>query len=292
MKTIRIVAPASPCVGLHKKDLEKIKSAFLKRGFDVIWSDAIFAQERFLAGSDDIRANDFNAAFADPRTDIVMALRGGYGSPRLLDKIDYNRIKKTPKPFFGFSDLTALQLALYAQSGLPGWTGFNANFLLKPLAQLTKKTLPQALKNEDMTFTKLKSLTGGHAQGTLIGGTLTLVETLIGTKYLPDMRGKILLLEEVGEEPYKIDRMLTHLRLAGVFDKIAGLVLGQWEKCVAKDKADGTVAQVLRDCFARAAFPVIVDFPYGHKRNHVVLPVGTHAALDADAGTLRITAAR
>ncbi len=286
MKTIRIVAPASPHT-LTSADFNKIKNAFAKWGYDVIWSDAIFQKDRFLAGSDNIRAREINDAFADAKTDAIVALKGGYGSPRLLDKIDYAAIRKNPKPFFGFSDLTALQLALYARAGVPSQTGFVASYASEPLAPLLRQTLPKALKNEAQAFARLKSLTGGRAEGILVGGTLTLVETLVGTPYLPDMRGKILLLEDVGEEPYRLDRMLTHLRLAGVFNRIGGLILGQWEKCVAKDKAVGTTAAVLRDHFVRAPFPVIVDFPYGHARNHVVIPIGGHAVLDADKGTLR-----
>ncbi|MDD3669089.1 MAG: LD-carboxypeptidase [Alphaproteobacteria bacterium] len=292
MKTIRIVAPASPINRLTPADFAKIKAAFSKWGYNAIWSDAVFQKDRFLAGSDAVRAQDINAAFADVGVDAIVALKGGYGSPRLLDKIDYDAVRKNPKPFFGFSDITALQLALYARAGLPSQTGFIANYALKPLPPLLRRTLPSALKNEAQTFARLKPMAGGRAQGILVGGTLTLIETLVGTPYLPDMRGKILLLEDVGEEPYKIDRMLTHLRLAGVFNQIGGLVLGQWEKCVAKDKADGTIAAVLRDHFARAPFPVIAGFPYGHAPDHVVVPIGAAAALDADKGTLRIDALR
>ncbi len=285
MKRITIVAPASP-IEMSEADKTHIINWFQSHGFLARFAPHCFEQERFLAGSDIHRAQDVNEAFADDETDIVVALRGGYGSPRILDKIDYKMIRKHKKPFFGFSDLTALQLALYRQCELSSYTGFNANFLLKPLGSQMETTLLQALNNEPLTVTGLDGVVAGTAYAPVVGGTLTLLSGLLGTSYMPDLRDTILVVEEVHEEPYRIDRLLNQLRLAGALSQLSGVVLSSCADCLAKDKADGTVQEVFADYFGNKKIPVVTAFPYGHIPDHIIFPLGRKGRLDANRGTL------
>ncbi len=289
MPQITLIAPASPLPNLNEKISHEWTRLWSDRGYTLKFADSCFKSERFLAGSDTLRATDIQAAFSDPETTIIMALKGGYGSLRLLDKLDYNLIRKNPKPFVGFSDNTALNLALLAQAGLPSITGFNASFMSRiSQAPLLFQTLQEALTGHPQRFYHLKPLSHGHAKGRLIGGTLSLLCHLIGTPYLPDMKGAILVLEDVGEEPYKIDKMLTHLRLSGLFHLISGIVLGRFENCLSKDAADGSVETVLGDHFSALSIPVMTGLPYGHTTDHAVFPLGTQAVLDTTTSTLEI----
>ncbi len=285
MKRVTIVAPASP-IEMNETDKEQIINWFQTHGFMARFAPHCFEQDRFLAGIDSHRVQDVNEAFADEETDIIVALRGGYGSPRILDKVDYKMIRKHKKPFFGFSDLTALQLALYHQCELSSYSGFNANFLLKPMGPQMETTLLQALKNEPIIVSGLEGIIPGVAYAPVVGGTLTLLTGLLGTSYMPDLRNTILVVEEVHEEPYRIDRLLNQLRLAGTLSQLSGVVLSSCADCVAKDKADGTVQEVFTDYFGNKKIPVVTGFPYGHIPDHIVFPIGKKAHLDANKGTL------
>ncbi len=285
MPLITIVAPASWESQDHSAT---IISFFKKLGFDVQFSLNAFSSERFMAGSDTLRAQDLMQAFQDPETDIIMALKGGYGSPRILDKLDYTLIRQNKKPFFGFSDNTALQLALYKKSDLPSLTGFNANFALKAIEDPLLKSLIDALQNKPVHIKDLIGCTKGVVRGPLIGGNLTMIHSLLGTPYMPSMKGVIWVIEEVHEEPYRIDRMLTSLRLSGIFDQLGGVLIGRFTGCTPKDQTDGTVEEVLKEHFGALKIPVAYNFPYGHDMNHIVFPIGTEAILDANKGTLDI----
>ncbi len=285
MKQITLVAPASP-INLSESEKENIINWFNANGFQARFAPHCFEQDRFLAGSDKDRAEDLNNAFADEETDIIIALRGGYGSPRVLDKLDYKMIRKNKKPFFGFSDLTALQMALYHRCELITYTGFNANFILNPIQNRMEKTLLQALNQQPLSLSGLKELIPGTAYARVLGGTLTMLTGLLGTSYMPDLTDCILVIEDVHEEPYRIDRMLNQLRLAGALSQLSGVILADCADCVAKDKADGTVHEVLHDYFGNKKIPVVTHFPYGHTPDHIVFPLGQKARLDANKGTL------
>lgn len=283
MKTITIVAPASPTPITEK---ENIESFFTQLGYKVKFAPHCFDCERYLAGSDADRAKDINDAFEDENTDIIMALRGGYGSPRLLDKLDYKMIARNKKPFFGFSDITALQLGLWHQCQLSSFTGFNANFAGKPMGELMKTTLIQALENKPLTVKNLQALVPGVAYAPVVGGTISMICSLLGTPYMPNLNGVILVLEEVHEEPYRLDRLLNQMRLSGALSQLEGVILAGCEDCIAKDPADGLAVTVFQDYFAQKKIPVVTGFPYGHMPDHIVFPIGQMARLDANAGTL------
>ncbi len=285
MTIVTIVAPASP-IDMTQQEKETVLNWFALHGFQAQFAPHCFEQIRYLAGTDNQRAEDINHAFADNQTDIIIALRGGYGSPRILDKLDYKMIRQHKKPFIGFSDLTALQMALYHQAQLPSYTGFNANFILKPMGTNMEKTLLQALNHEPLTITGLKNIVPGTAYAPVLGGTLTLLCGLLGTSYMPNLTDTILVVEDVHEEPYRIDRMLNQLRLAGSLSQLAGVIIADCSDCTAKDSADGTVIDVFNDYFGNKKIPVVTHFPYGHTPNHVVFPLGGKARLDANKGTL------
>lgn len=283
--TVGLVSPASP---LPAGSLDKAAARLESLGFRVRLSPGIYAQERFLAGDDRLRAAELNAFFEDDSIDAVFASRGGYGTQRILDRIDYALIRRKPKPFVGLSDTTALQNALLARCGLVSYSGFlpYSDAGTGQIPPVTEMSLLAALNHEDQSFAG-ETLCPGEASGPLIGGCLTLVSGLLGTPCFPDPEGAVLVLEDVGEDPYRIDRMLAHLELAGVFRQAAAVVFGEFYKCVSKDPADGTIDDVLNEWGRRIGKPVLRNIPYGHQPNHVVLPLGGRAAVKN--GTLYIS---
>ena len=283
MKVATIVAPASPAPIEQKTAIE---SFFNKEGFQVRFAPHVFAAERYLAGADDARADDLNHALTDKETDIVVALRGGYGSPRLLDKLDYKAIKKANKPFFGFSDNTALQLALYKKCKMVTYSGFNADCAFRGVGPLLLDTFRGAVEKRRMTLKNLTPVVLGQSQGVVLGGTLTMLVGLMGTPFMPKLDGSLLVVEEVHESPYRIDRMLNQLRLGGYLKNLAGVILSTCADCTAKDKADGDVTTVFNEYFGKLGIPVVTDFPYGHTADRIVFPIGQRATLDATKGTL------
>lgn len=289
MKQIKIIAPSSPAVGLTPEKMRQLAQSFEEIGWQCHLASHTLDSVRFLAGIDEHRARDIMTAFADSSIDAVMTLKGGYGSNRLLDRLDYDEIRKHPKPFLAFSDGTALQNALWTRSGISGWSGFQATFFLNAPSSRLIQSLKNALDCKPFQINGLSCLVTGKATGVSVGGTLSVLTGLIGTPYFPDMSGKILILEEVHEEPYRVDRMLAQLRLAGVFDQIAGVVLGDFSSCIAKDPADGTIEEVLRDYFQNLTVPVATGLPYGHNMDHILIPIGQELTLDTIAGTLTQT---
>lgn len=285
MKKMAIISPSSPTKDI---DVKKITDSLKKYGYEPIFGQAAFNTERFLAGIDEVRADDIMWAFIDKSIDAIMTLRGGYGSARILDKIDYKFIAKHKKPFFGFSDTTALQLALWKKSKLVSYSGIQGSFLQDKINIGLDKTFESILSGKKISWQGLTPLTKGKTTGRLIGGTLTLITSLIGTPYEPNFKKAILVLEDVGEEPYRVDRMLTQLKLSGVFDKISGVVLGDWHNCVSKDKNDGDIKAVLNEHFSHLTIPVVQGFPYGHGVKGTVFPIGAKARLNANKGTLDI----
>lgn len=283
MPLITVVAPASPAPVTHKDIIENF---FHNLGYDIRFAPNAFKNERFLAGTDSERANDLNTVLTDDETDIVMCLRGGYGSPRLLDKLDYAKIKEKNKTLFGFSDNTALQLALLSQCDMVSFTGFNADCVANPMGEIFLQSLKDALNKKEVHLKNIPALTKGTAQGRLIGGTLTLLTGLLGTPYMPDLSHSVLLVEDVHESPYKIDRMLNQLRLSGQLNNLAGVLLAKCADCIAKDPADGDVMTVFKDYFADLSIPVLTDIPYAHDNNHVILPIGQDVIINADSGTI------
>ncbi|WP_338467441.1 LD-carboxypeptidase [Novosphingobium sp. ZN18A2] len=252
--------------------------------------------ERFgyLAGTDADRAADIDAMFSDPDVRAIMAVRGGWGSARILPLLDWDAIRANPKLLIGFSDVTALHLAIAARAhfptihgpvGLSSWPKVSWESFWRMAFSGETPTLPLAREGEPVT-----TLGRGNATGRLLGGNLSVLTTMGGSPWLPDFEGAILFLEDVGEAPYRIDRMLNQLSLAGVLGKVSGVIFGECTRCVADepDYAGFTVADLMDQYIVPLGVPALAGANIGHVRGQVCLPSGGMVELDADAATLRL----
>ena len=285
---IALLSPSGPAPAAA---LDAAVARIEGRGHPVRLGRNAAARRHYLAGDDDQRAEDLHAAFADPAIQAIFCSRGGYGSSRLLDRLDMELIRQHPKIVVGFSDTTALHLGLWARTGLVGLTGCLAAYDLDRTDPFTADALWHALEaaaphTADELDPAVQVLRSGQTRGRLLGGCLSLVVHLLGTPYQPDFTGALLLLEDVGEAPYRVDRMLCQLRLAGVLDRIGGLILGQFKDCAGDDDAP-TIAEIALEHLGQRPIPVIEGFPYGHFPRRLVLPLGLEYELDTAPPRLR-----
>ncbi|NUO56511.1 MAG: LD-carboxypeptidase [Hamadaea sp.] len=251
------------------------------------------ARTGYLAGTDEQRLADLNDAFADPEVRAVLCLRGGYGMQRIVDGLDLDAVRADPKLVMGFSDITALHLALWQGARLATVHGPVAAQLDKgaqsPTALGAKTVLmssaPVTVKADEAEST-FRVRSAGRAEGVLIGGNLAMLASSVGTAHMPDLTGAILLVEDVNEQPYRIDRMLTQLLRSGALTGLAGVAIGQFTEC---DAEGGPAAEeVLEERLAPLGVPLLGGLPIGHGDQHVAIGVGVPAVLDADAGTLHV----
>lgn len=249
------------------------------------------------------RVDDIYEMFSDKSVKGVLCLRGGYGSTQLLDYIAFGIIKKNPKVFLGYSDITALHLAINKLTGL---VTFHGPVMLSPFSELTANSLKKAIftkkaigkiqNSSEKEGIRLKhpirTIRGGKGKGELIGGNLSLITALMGTKYELNSKGKILFIEDVGEAPYRIDRMLTQLKSAGKLQQAAGIVFGKCEDCTSGASAstwDLSLGEVLDNIFSDISVPVFYGLTFGHTKDQFTIPEGVKAELDADRGIINIT---
>lgn len=255
-----------------------------------------YARNGYLAGSDESRAADVNAAFADPDVRGIVCTRGGYGAQRMVDAIDMAAVRADPKVVAGFSDITALQLALWRGARLASVHGPGAAWLDQRTPEHSAESLRRALMTtEPATVSRLADeetasvVVPGVATGPLIGGNLCLIVSTLGTPDMPDLTGAILLIEDVGEPPYKVDRMLTQLRRTGVLAGVAGVAVGQFTDCA--DNWAVSVSDVIAERLGDLGVPVLGGLPIGHGHGQLTVALGTPATLDATAGTLTVSPA-
>lgn len=284
--TIGIIAPASP--GDQQAAASGI--AYLEaQGFTIKLGKSVFEAWGDLAGPDELRAEDINTMFLDPKIDGIISLRGGYGTMRLLELIDYNIIKNNPKVFVGYSDITALHLAISQRTGLITFHGPMAasDFGKNPpdytwdyfYRAVTESTPLGVIANPPATALPTV-ISPGEAEGPLTGGNLSLIAATLGTPYEIDTTGKILFLEEVSEAPYRIDRMLTQLLLSGKLQAAAGIILDVFNGCLEEmNPPSFTVEEVLKDRLGKLSIPVISNLYFGHTPEKATLPVGVKAAI-------------
>ena len=291
-KKIEIIAPSfyANLTAKHKKNVENVLK---KYGYETSWGKNAFKKTVQLSGKqfmakDRERLADLMKAFkANP--EVVMAVRGGGGVARLLPLIDWNVLKKSTSLLVGFSDTTVLQNAYYAKTGKPSITGMLAGYLKEKPQSTIITSFFNILNKGAMDFKGVPCYAKGTASGVLIGGNLASFASLVGTSYMPSCKGKILLLEEVEEPPYKLDSMLTHLKNAGVFDQVAGVLLGDFYQCRnTYDNSDDNAYKVLKNFFKDFKIPVVYGLPYGHTPQHFCLPFGTTATLDTKKGVVHI----
>jgi muramoyltetrapeptide carboxypeptidase len=251
--------------------------------------------EHFLAGSDANRAADLNDALADPEVRGVLCNRGGYGVQRILEHLDYEAVRRDPKLVVGFSDITALHAALWNRAGLVTVHGPVA-------AQLERggefaSTLRHALMSTEPLVVQADSAeptfgvrTSGVVEGTLLGGNLSMLSTCVGTPFMPDLEGTILLIEDVGELAYRVDRLLTHLRNCGILQRVGGIAIGQFSE-PGHGNNPIRPPDVLIERLADLGVPLLGGLPIGHGDRNLAVALGSRAVLDADTGTLTVAPA-
>ena len=279
--TLGIVAPSSP---FDKKKFQQGLFFIEQLGFKVFYPKTIFERKQYLAGSDVLRAQTLNAMFADPGIKGIICARGGYGALRILPLIDFDVISANPKIFIGSSDISVLLNALLNKSQLVSLHGPMIESLAGASARTKLAFRDILLSGQKLTITSEHPviINSGKASGVMAGGNLTTLCHLVGTPFEPDFSGQILLLEDIGEAPYRIDRMLTQMKLAGCFEKINGIVLGTFKGCGEPD----FVYQVFKDIFVNDRLPVLAGFDMGHDEPNLPIPFGIRATLDSGNGML------
>lgn len=290
---IGILAPSSYT---SENDFEGSVELLKEQGYRLKFAPSSKAMYEHFAGTDRKRAEDINNFFKDDEVKAILCVRGGYGSARILDKLDYEMIAKHPKPLIGFSDITALHIAIGQRSGLATVHGpmfvsfttpnFDSDYTRRNFFDGLQRVEPLGeipMPDEH----KLETVIAGEAEGIITGGNLTVLTSLVGTPYELDGRGTLLLIEEVGESPYRIDRMLNQLWQNGLLSRINGILIGDFVKCDHNDNDpyrinDFTLEQVLKHYARLAHKPVIKGVPSGHAKYNLFLPFGVNAAMKAN----------
>jgi muramoyltetrapeptide carboxypeptidase len=294
---IALVGPASPMKA--PEEVEGCIRFVESLGLQVKEYPSARLKEDYLAGTDKQRAADINKALRDEKIKAILAIRGGYGSSRLLPLIDWKAAAKSRKLFAGFSDITSLIGGFAAQAGLatlhaptpsyflrdvPGTAEALAGlrrFLFQPWKKISYRELcgpafdPQVIRK-------------GKAKGVLVGGNISVFVGLLGTPYQPKAKRMVLFIEDIGEKPYKVDRYVTHLINAGFFKRVSGVMIGQFDDCNPVDPDKRSAVEVLSDCLRPLKIPVLAGLPIGHGRPSFPLPMGADVELDANNGDVKI----
>lgn len=295
--TIGIVAPAGPST---REKVEAACRELVDMGFKVRVGRSCYESYGYLAGSDSLRAQDINSMFKDGGVDGIICLRGGYGSLRILDLLNYNAIANNPKVFIGYSDITALHIALNRMANLVTFHGPMATpDIAGGLDCFSKKSLYSSILKGRFARGKLGNPPGeeirvineGLAEGPIIGGNLSLIVSSLGTPYEIDLKGRLLFVEEIGEQPYRIDRMLSHLSLSGKLAEAEGIILGDFKGCNPRPGREGlslSLEEVIGDIIGSIGKPCIANVQAGHCRPMLTIPFGVNVRLDGYKGQLTI----
>lgn len=278
---VALIAPAGPLHG--EEDVRKAEENARSLGWETIAGAHVLECHGYLAGEDGARLGDLNRALRDRRVDAIWCLRGGYGAMRLLEAVDYDALREQPRALIGYSEITALHHAIANRSALGGLHGPCAR---TPLSAFARGSLARAALGDDScgVVPEARVLRGGRAHGLLTGGNLSVLAAMIGTPYLYVPAGAILVLEDVNEPLYRIDRMLRHLRLAGILSRCAGLVLGAFTDRGGSESEDDDAAleRVLREAADAVDGPCLAGAPVGHIDDQWTWPMGALAELDTD----------
>ncbi len=299
-RRVALVAPSGPV--LERDELARAAELCRELGHEPVIGAHADRRYGYLAGKDAERLADLNAALRDPAIDAVWCIRGGYGLTRILDQVDLAAVERRPKAVLGFSDITALLLAVTSRAGV---VSFHAPTARQPMTAFSRRHFAEVLWLGEPAGVlervqpppevlvprspRIVTLHEGRAEGPLVGGNLSLLQCLIGTPWMPDLDGALLFLEDVGEDLYRVDRMLSHLRLAGLLDRIAGLIVGQFTD-MKKGTSDGALGfdEVLEHYIRPLGIPAASGFPIGHVDEQWTLPIGVRGRLDAGAGEVEI----
>jgi len=285
---VGVAAPAGP---VDPKILKKGLQTLERMGFYPVLAKHIFAKNRYLAGTDEQRAQDLNGLFGDPEIKGIFCARGGYGANRVLSGLNYSAIRMNPKVFVGSSDITLLLLFLVQQCSLVTFHGpmVAGNFGRYPMPKSKRQFSEILFGNEvgkRLIAKGARVFRSGTAEGKVIGGCLTLLCRSLGTPWEVKTRNRILLIEDVNEPLYKIDGMLCHMKQAGKFMGVRGIVFGEMINCQSSKKGGGSFKEILRDVFAKSSFPILTNFPSGHGQEMFTLPMGVEARLDTESKSL------
>lgn len=297
--TIGLITPSSPITEAQlAKTIQNIEGLGFKLKYNKKY---VLSKNGYLAGSDLLRATELNRMFEDKTIDGIWCIRGGYGAARILPMLDYKMIKNNPKVLIGYSDVTALIQGIFMYTGLvcfhgpvgaSDFTDYTTKHVQNVLMNPTKKYTIEHLEEHESKESNLfhsKVIAKGKAKGQLIGGNLTLITSLMGTPYDIDMKGKLIFLEDIGEKPYRIDRMLTQMILAGKFDKAKGVILGIFRGCEKKDGDRSlTFSETIQDRLGKLGIPVLYGYSFGHIKNQFTLPVGIKAEMDTKKKTVTL----
>lgn len=296
--TVGLVLPAS--MSFEPDGIHLAKEQLEAMGFVVKLGQHVFDRHGYFGGRDEDRAADINRMFADDSVDGIFCFTGGWGSPRVLPHLDYEMIRRNPKAIIGFSDITALINTIHQKTGLVTFHGPVAASRIEPwtLEQFKRVvmadgpigTLENPPKREGELVNRdyrTVTITGGKARGKIVGGNLTLIAATMGTPYEIDTTGALLFLEDVREEMYRVDRMLSQLYLGGKFAKAAGFIFGRCSDCPVNGPSF-SLHELLVERFGATGVPAISGFAFGHIEKKLTLPIGVMATLDADAGTVVI----
>lgn len=296
------LALINPSGAIHERAPYRIAAETMQAlGFLVREAPNLRARYGHFAGTDAQRASDVNAMFADPGVHGILAMTGGSGGNRILPLLDYELIRRNPKFLGGFSDITALINAVHARTGLvtfhspvaeSEWNGFSVEHFRGTVMEAQPMLLANPLDKDDNLVPRsgrTSTLRGGRARGPLVGGNLAVLTSMAGSPYWPAFDGAILFLEDINEYIYRVDRMLSTLKIAGVLQRVAGVVLGAFTKCEPGDGRYGTLTldEVFDDYFKPLDVPVYSGAMFGHIKRKFTLPVGLEVEMDADAGTIR-----
>jgi muramoyltetrapeptide carboxypeptidase len=284
---VALVCPAGPVAGMA--DLERARQNCRAMGWEPVPGQWVLARDGYLAGTDQQRLDDFNAALRDDAIAGIWCVRGGYGAMRLLEGIQYDVLRRHPKTLMGYSDITALHAAVGVHCDL---VTYHAPVARAELTPFTRDSLDRAVARQVDpcgTVPEARTLRGGRAQGRLVGGNLALLAALAGTQFAPDYENAIIVLEDVNEDVYRVERMLLTLRLGDAFASCTGLVFGAFTNTPERRPENGgqrPLDAVLQEVADQLRVPCMAGAPVGHIPDQWTIPLGMHATLDADAHTL------
>ncbi|RNC85392.1 MAG: LD-carboxypeptidase [Balneola sp.] len=287
--TLGLVAPGSPIY--NPNDFENMITSLEGLGYTLVLGKHVKDRKGYLAGEDEDRVQDIMDMFSDDTIDAILCTRGGWGSNRILPMVDFELIKNNPKPFIGFSDITSLLLAIYKNTGLitfhgpvgkSDWNSFTVDSWDEVLIN-AKKAHYEIPEDQEDTFT----ITPGVTEGILLGGNLTVLTSMIGSDYLPDFEGAILFFEDIGEDVYRVDRMLTQLKLSGILNKINGFVFGKCTDCSSGSNSL-PLKEVLNDHIGGLNIPAFYGAMISHEDRNITLPIGIKAQMDAELKTIQL----
>ena len=298
--TIGIVCPAYSA--FVREEVQIAVESLQELGFKVKIGSHVFDRYGYLAGNDADRSVDINNMFGDKTVQGILAMHGGWGCARLLHLLDYERIKANPKVIVGYSDVTALLLGIHAQTnmvtvhgpvGSSTWNSFSVNYFQHVLMNAQAVSMSNPGKKTDtlvQTQNRITTITPGEATGKLIGGNLTVLTSILGSAYMPDCRDAILFLEDVNEDIYRVDRMITHLKLAGILDQIKGFVFGKCTECMPSKGGYGslTLEDIWRDHIMPLNIPAFAGTMIGHIEDKFTVPIGVQATINANSGTIKL----